>query len=58
MGKQPLCMSRRLDGRRILACKIACLQLADPISPGCVCQARGGRQVLLDSALVEFGVAE
>src|SRR5581483_638906 len=57
-GKQPLCMSCRLDGRRILACEVTRLQLADPVSPGRVCQARGGRQVLLEPALVEFGVAE
>src|SRR4029450_10643113 len=56
--EQPLCLSCGLYGRCIVGREVTCLQLADPISPTCVCQSRVGREVVLKSALVEFGIAE
>src|SRR5579871_1075183 len=56
--KELLCLSCGLYGRRIVAREVMCLKLADPISPTCVCQTRVARQALLESALVESGLAK
>src|SRR4029453_4784965 len=56
--EQPLCLSCGLHGRCIVGRVVTCLQLADPISPTRVCQSRVGREVVLKSALVEFGTAK
>src|SRR6516165_5636160 len=56
--KQPLCIQRSVNGRRIVPGKETCLQLADPIPARCERQPGVTRQTVLDLGLIEIRSVE